>query len=86
MAPPKLLDTMSLRLNKRNLKLSTVAIAGAAVVAAGFVLITTFPHVKTSFLSVLGLRKDHVPADKPVVDLSEWTDEELKSFLQEVRS
>lgn len=84
---------MSLQLKKKNIKLSTVAITGAAVVAAGVILVKTFPHIKASVLCAFGcgkLRKeDEDSADageESLVDVSEWSDENLKSFLQEVRT
>lgn len=84
---------MSLQLKKRNIKLSTVAITGAAVVAAGVILVNTFPHIKASVLSVFGSGKlkkaddDSAEAgEESLVDVAEWSDENLKSFLQEVRT
>lgn len=84
---------MSLQLKKRNIKLSTVALAGAAVVATGVILVKTFPHIKSSVLCVFGSGKlkkssdddDSVDVGEDTLLVSEWSDENLKSFLQEVR-
>lgn len=78
---------MSLQLKKRNIKLSTIGIAGAAVVAAGVVLVTTFPHIKSCVLSVFCRGKgpsEDESADDGAADVSEWSVDDLKSFLKEV--
>lgn len=78
---------MSLQLRKRNVKLSTIGLTGAAVVAAGVVLVTTFPHIKTCVLSVFcrGKSQDEDDTtDENVGDVSEWSVDDLKSFLKEV--
>lgn len=77
---------MSLQLKKRNIKLSTVALASAAIVVAGVVVVNTFPHVKSSVMAIFSKSKPAPDSEleDSLVDISEWSDENLKSYLQDV--
>lgn len=88
---------MSLQLKKKGFIPFSFVVTSAAVVAAGFVLVSTYPHIKSVFLSFFRINNeelDHIEeidvleieAGQPLMDVSKWSDEDLKIYLQEVRN
>lgn len=79
---------MSIQIQKRNRNIKLAATAGAVLFGAGYLILTTFPHLKTSIYNTLtGTKTDKdedEEADNQPIELREETSREkdIESSIQ----